>query len=99
MDSFRSSHKVSTKAGQLHSRSTISRRKRDVAGRKKKDNGKVYDALDVQDLEQKQVLWVVSTTKQLKALSDLEVPMLGIISSRGLVPDEEGLEALEYLTQ
>ena len=77
----------------------INRTKKSVTGRDKKPDGKVYDALDVQDLEQKQVLWVMTTTKQLKALADFEVSMLGIVSSRGLVPDEEGLEALEYVAQ
>ena len=66
---------------------------------RKKSDGKVYDALDVQDLEQSQVLWVSTTTKQLRALSGYEVEMLGIISSRGLVPDEESLEALDYVSQ
>ena len=55
--------------------------------------------MDVQDLEQSQVLWVSTTTKQLRALSGYEVEMLGIISSRGLVPDEESLEALDYVAQ
>ena len=77
----------------------IKRMKDNVDSRKKNDDGEVYDAIDVQDIEQKQVLWVMTTTKQLKALTDLEVSMLGIVSSRGLVPDEEGLEALEYVAQ
>jgi hypothetical protein len=76
------------------------KRMRDNADSRKKDNdGKIYDALDVQDIEQKQVLWVMTTTKQLKAMADLEVSMLGIVSSRGLVPDQDGLEALEYVAQ
>ena len=74
-------------------------RKRASGQRRKKSDGKVYDALDVQDLEQSQVLWVSTTTKQLRALSGYEVEMLGIISSRGLVPDEESLEALDYVSQ
>ena len=70
-----------------------------VEKREKKNDGKVYDALDVQDLEQKQVLWIMSTTKQLRAMTDLEVSMLGIVTSRGLLPDEDGIEALEYVAQ
>jgi len=45
------------------------------------------------------VLGVSTTTKQLRALSGYEVEMLGIISSRGLVTDEESLEALDYVSQ
>ena len=59
----------------------------------------LYDAIDVRDMEQKLILWVSATTKQLRALSGYEVEMLGIISSRGLFPDEEGLEALNYASQ
>ena len=77
----------------------IRRMKTNIEKRRKKSDGKVYDALDVQDLEQSQVLWVSTTTKQLRALSGYEVEMLGIISSRGLVPDEESLEALDYVSQ
>ena len=84
-------------SGRKEFRAGINRMKGKVDGRDKKDDGKIYDALDVQDLEQKQVLWVMSSTKQLRALNDLEVSMLGIVSSRGLVPDEDGLEALEYV--
>ena len=84
-------------SGKKEFRAGIKRMKDRVDGRNKKDDGKIYDAIDVQDLEQKQVLWVMSTTKQLRALNDLEVSMLGIVSSRGLVPDEDGLEALEYV--
>ena len=86
-------------SGKQEYRNMINRTKKSVTGRDKKPDGKVYDALDVKDLEQKQVLWVMTTTKQLKALADFEVSMLGIVSSRGLVPDEEGLEALEYVAQ
>jgi len=77
----------------------IKRMQDKVDGRDKKDDGKIYDPLDVQDLEQKQVVWVMATTKQLKAITGLEVSMLGIVSSRGLVPDEEGLESLEYVAE
>lgn len=86
-------------SGKKEFRAGIKRMKDNADSRNKKDDGKIYDALDVQDLEQKQVLWVMSTTKQLRALNDLEVSMLGIVSSRGLVPDEVGLEALEYVAE
>jgi hypothetical protein len=86
-------------SGKQEFRAGISRMRDKADSRNIKDDGKIYDALDVQDLEQKQVLWVMSTTKQLRALNDLEVSMLGIVSSRGLVPDEEGLEALEYVAE
>jgi hypothetical protein len=86
-------------SGKKEFRAGIKRMQDNADSRNKKDDGKIYDALDVQDLEQKQVLWVMSTTKQLRALNDLEVSMLGIVSSRGLVPDEEGLEALEYVAE
>ena len=84
-------------SGKKEFRAGIKRMQGKVDGRDKKNDGKIYDPLDVQDIEQKQVLWVMTTTKQLKALADLEVTMLGIVSSRGLMPDEEGLEALEYV--
>ena len=86
-------------SGQQEFRAMIKRIRMDVEKRKKKPDGKVYDALDAQEVEQSQVLWISSTTKQLKALADYEVSMLGIVSSRGLVPDEEALEALEYVAQ
>lgn len=85
--------------GKQEFRNRIERVRMSVEKRKKKDDGKIYDALDVQDLEQKQVLWVMTTTKQLRAMTDLEVSMLGIVTSRGLLPDEDGLEALEYVAQ
>lgn len=84
-------------SGKQEFRAGISRMRDKADRRKKKNDGKIYDEMDVQDIEQKQVLWVMTTTKQLKALADLEVTMLGIVSSRGLLPDEEGLEALEYV--
>ena len=84
-------------SGKQEFRAGISRMRDKADSRKKKNDGKIYDEMDVQDIEQKQVLWVMTTTKQLKALADLEVTMLGIVSSRGLLPDEEGLEALEYV--
>jgi len=86
-------------SGKEEFRAMIRRMKTNIEKRRKKSDGKVYDALDVQDLEQSQVLWVSTTTKQLRALSGYEVEMLGIISSRGLVPDEESLEALDYVSQ
>ena len=86
-------------SGKKEFRAGIKRMQDNADSRNKKDDGKIYDALDVQDLEQKQVVWVMATTKQLKAMTGLEVSMLGIVSSRGLVPDEEGLEALEYVAE
>ena len=86
-------------SGKEEFRAMIRRMKTNIEKRRKKSDGKVYDALDVQDLEQSQVLWVSTTTKQLRALSGYEVEMLGIISSRGLVPDEESLEALDSVSQ
>ena len=86
-------------SGRKEFRAGINRMKGKVDGRDKKDDGKIYDPLDVQDLEQKQVVWVMATTKQLKAMTGLEVSMLGIVSSRGLVPDEEGLEAISYVAE
>ena len=86
-------------SGKEEFKAMIRRMKTNIEKRRKKSDGKVYDALDVQDLEQSQVLWVSTTTKQLRALSGYEVEMLGIISSRGLVPDEESLEALDYVSQ
>ena len=83
-------------SGKEEFKAMIRRMKTNIEKRRKKSDGKVYDALDVQDLEQSQVLWVSTTTKQLRALSGYEVEMLGIISSRGLVPDEESLEALDW---
>ena len=85
--------------GKQEFRNRIKRIRMAVEKREKKNDGKVYDALDVQDLEQKQVLWIMSTTKQLRAMTDLEVSMLGIVTSRGLLPDEDGIEALEYVAQ
>ena len=86
-------------SGKEEFRAMIRRMKTNIEKRRKKSDGKVYDALDVQDLEQSQVLWVSTTTKQLRALSGYEVEMLGIISSRGLVTDEGSLEALDHVSQ
>ena len=95
--SARSLVAVSLISGKQEFRAAIKSMKDKVDSRKKNDDGEVYDAIDVQSIEQQQVLWIGATTRQLKALAEFEVEMLSIITNRGLVPDEDGLEALEYV--
>jgi len=83
--------------GKQEFRHRIRRMKVAIENRKKKPDGGVYDALDIRDMEQSQVLWVGATTRQLKALAEFEVEMLGVITNRGLVPDEESIEAAEFM--
>jgi len=79
--------------GKREYRAAIKKTKQAVRDRDKDKDGKVYDALDVRDMEQTLILWVAATTKQLRAVSEYEVSMLDIISNRGLYPTEETIEA------
>ena len=78
--------------GKREYRLYIKRMKQAVKDRDKDQDGKVYDAMDVRDMEQKLILWVAATTKQLRAVAEYEVSMLDIITNRGLYPTEETLE-------
>jgi hypothetical protein len=84
-------------SGKQEFRSAISQMKGKVDSRKKNNDGKIYDEMDVQSIEQQQTLWVGATTRQLKALAEFEVEMLSVITNRGLVPTEDALEALEFM--
>ena len=79
--------------GKREYRLAINKTKQAVRARDEDKDGKVYDALDVRDMEQTLILWVAATTKQLRAVSEYEVSMLDIISNRGLYPTEETIEA------
>ena len=78
--------------GKREYRLSINKIKKAVKDRDKDQDGKVYDAMDVRDMEQKLILWVAATTKQLRAVAEYEVSMLDIITNRGLYPTEETLE-------
>jgi len=84
-------------SGRREFHDAISRMKQDIIKRNKGKDGKVYDLIDVQSLEQKQILWVSATTKQLKTLAEYEAQMLSIVSNRGMVPDEATIEAGEFI--
>jgi len=79
--------------GKREYRLAINKTKQAVRARDEDKDGKVYDALDVRDMEQTLILWVAATTKQLRAVAEFEVSMLDIISNRGLYPTEETIEA------
>ena len=78
--------------GKREYRLSINKIKKAVKDRDKDQDGKVYDAMDGRDMEQKLILWVAATTKQLRAVAEYEVSMLDIITNRGLYPTEETLE-------
>ena len=85
--------------GKREWREYITRMKKDVKNRKKKDDGTLYSPIDVQSLEQKRILWVSATTRQLRSIAEYEIEMLNIISNRGMYPTEETIEAEEVFSQ
>ena len=85
--------------GKREWREYIQRMNKNVKNRKKNEDGKLYSPIDVESLEQKRILWVSATTRQLQRLAEYEVEMLNIISNRGMYPTEETIEAEELFSK